>query len=264
MADRLVVGDAELLRALGAESATAALAGGAAVILTDEPLAVSQALLQLAGEDDDPRTLPIPVTTVSLGVDLTLGGLPNGVIPSSLAAQMGTSSSTFVEDYVMRLDRQVSELDVARAGLLVGELPGTWADAPLGPPRPDYLPRMAITILSFVLALGVAAIAVALGEAESRADQRTLLAVGANPGIRRRIAASRAGVLGLLAGVLAVPAGLIPAWGLLASRDVALVVPVAEIVGAVLILPLAAIAGALLLSRPIPSGRLSATELPRP
>jgi uncharacterized membrane protein len=225
------------------------------VILTDEPLAVSQALLQLAGEDDDPRTLPIPVTTVSLGVDLTLGGLPNGVIPSSLAAQMGTSSSTFVEDYVMRLDRQVSELDVARAGLLVGELPGTWA---------DYLPRMAITILSFVLALGVAAIAVALGEAESRADQRTLLAVGANPGIRRRIAASRAGVLGLLAGVLAVPAGLIPAWGLLASRDVALVVPVAEIVGAVLILPLAPITGALLLSRPIPSGRLSATELPRP
>jgi hypothetical protein len=55
-----------------------------------------------------------------------------------------------------------------------------------------------------------------------------------------------------MAGLLAVAGGLLPAWGLLASRDTPLVVPVAEVGAAVLILPLVAIAGALLLSRPIP------------
>jgi len=99
----------------------------------------------------------------------------------------------------------------------------------------------------------VAAVAVALGEAEARADQRTLLAVGADPRIRRRIAAARAGVLALLAGVLAVPAGLLPAWGLLSSRETPLVIPIPELAVALVLLPAAAVAGALLLSRPIPA-----------
>jgi putative ABC transport system permease protein len=253
LADRLVVGDGELLRALGAESAIAALAEGRAVILTDAPLPVSQALFQAADETGDSYVVPIAVTTANIGIDPTLGALPSAVIPSSLAAELGLAAYPFASSYVMRLGRQVTELDVARAGLMVADSSGTWADAPLGPPRPDYAPRLAITILSFVLALGVAAIAVALGESESRPDQRTLLAVGADPRIRRRIVASRAGVLGLLAGLLALPAGLLPAWGLLASREVPLVVPLTEVIVTVLLLPIVAILGALLLSRPIPS-----------
>lgn len=99
---------------------------------------------------------------------------------------------------------------------------------------------------------GLTAVAVALGEAESRPEQRTLLAIGADPGLRRRIAASRAGVIALLGGLLAVPAGLLPIWGLLASRGYPLVVPIQEVAGAVVLLPLLAIAGTWLLSRPIP------------
>jgi uncharacterized membrane protein len=59
-------------------------------------------------------------------------------------------------------------------------------------------------------------------------------------------------VLALLAGILAVPAGLLPVWGLLASREAPFVVPLLEVVGAVAALPLLAIVGAWLLSRPIP------------
>ncbi|MGH2511244.1 MAG: FtsX-like permease family protein, partial [Candidatus Limnocylindrales bacterium] len=92
----------------------------------------------------------------------------------------------------------------------------------------------------------------ALGEAESRSDQRTLLAVGADPRVRRRITAARAGVIALLGGVLAVPAGLLPVWGLLASRGAPLVVPVPEAIAAVLVLPVVAIGAAWLLGRPIP------------
>jgi putative ABC transport system permease protein len=98
----------------------------------------------------------------------------------------------------------------------------------------------------------VTGIAVALGEAESRPEQRTLLAIGADRRVRRRIAAARAGVIALLGGSLAIPAGLLPVWGLLASRGAPLVVPVPEILAALAILPLLAIAGTWLLSRPIP------------
>ena len=61
-------------------------------------------------------------------------------------------------------------------------------------------------------------IAVALGEAESRPEQRTLLAIGADPRLRRRITAARAGVIAILGGLLAVPSGRLPVWGLRALR----------------------------------------------
>jgi hypothetical protein len=51
---------------------------------------------------------------------------------------------------------------------------------------------------------------------------------------------------------LAVPAGLLPVWGLLASRGLPLVVPIPEVAGAVVLLPILAILGAWLLGRPIP------------
>jgi hypothetical protein len=252
LADRLVIGDDELLRAVGAEAGMDALAAGQALILMSQPVAVSEALFQSAVDEGPTRSQRIPVKSVSLGVDPTMGPLPMAVLPPAMAADLGLAPSGFANEYLMRLERPVTELDVARAGLLVGDLPNTWADAPLGPARPDFAPRLSITLASFLFALGVVAIAVALGESESHADHRTLLALGADPGVRRRIIAARAGVLALMAGLLAVPAGLLPAWGLLASRDTPLVVPVAEVGAAVLILPLVAIAGALLLSRSIP------------
>ena len=59
-------------------------------------------------------------------------------------------------------------------------------------------------------------------------------------------------MLALLAGLLAVPAGLLPIWGIFVSRGSPLAVPALEIVGAVVALPLLAIVSSLLLSRPIP------------
>jgi putative ABC transport system permease protein len=100
--------------------------------------------------------------------------------------------------------------------------------------------------------VSVTGIAIALGEAESRPEQRSLLAIGADPRLRRRIASARAAVLALLAGVLAVPAGLLPIWGIFAARGSPLVVPTLEIAGAVLALPLLAVVSSWLLSRPIP------------
>jgi len=150
------------------------------------------------------------------------------------------------------LPRPVVDADVATAATIASQQPETRADASIAPTRPDETFRLLLVFLSLLFALTVTGIAVALGEAESRPDQRTLLAIGADPGIRRRISAARAGVLALMAGLLAVPAGLLPAWGLLASRGSPLVVPYTEVFAAVIVLPVAAILGALLLTRRIP------------
>jgi hypothetical protein len=59
-------------------------------------------------------------------------------------------------------------------------------------------------------------------------------------------------VIAVLAGVLAVPAGLLPVWGVLVPIGWPIVVPIPEVLAALLVLPAAAVAGGLLLSRPLP------------
>jgi putative ABC transport system permease protein len=135
---------------------------------------------------------------------------------------------------------------------VASRFPETRAETFSAPVRPGEAIRLVTIALMLLFALSVTGIAIALGEAESRPEQRSLLAIGADPRLRRRIAASRAAVLALLAGVLAVPAGLLPVWGLVASRGSTLAVPTLEIVGAVLALPVLAVVSSWLLSRPIP------------
>jgi hypothetical protein len=106
--------------------------------------------------------------------------------------------------------------------------------------------------ISVLVALTVTGVAVALGEAEARADHRTLVTVGAHPSLRRRITAARAGTVAAVGGVLAVPAGLLPVWGVLLSRGVPIVVPAPEILVAVVGLPLLAVVGGLVLSPSLP------------
>ncbi len=256
----VTTGDAALLRALGAESGADALAAGKVVVLTKNPLEIDEVLLLVDRFDPlDPDGAPrserhvLQARAVAVGVDPEFSAVPGAVIPPSLLSELNLEPYQDTRSFILRLDHPVTEADVARAGSIVASYLDTWVMASTGPDRTADTLRWVAMALSLLLALSITAIAVALGEAESRADQRTLLAVGAAPGIRRRIAAARAGVLAVLAGVLAVPAGLLPAWGLLSSREVPLIVPVNEIVAAAVLLPLAAIVGALVLSRPIPS-----------
>jgi putative ABC transport system permease protein len=121
-----------------------------------------------------------------------------------------------------------------------------------------WVPARAASRLPLLLAVAtglvVLAIALTLAAAETRSDQRSLLAVGADPALRRSIAAGRAAVLGGLGGVLAVPAGLLPVFGLLCSAsDIELVVPWGSLALVGLGTPLLAVAGAWVLTRPSPA-----------
>jgi putative ABC transport system permease protein len=159
-----------------------------------------------------------------------------------------------LQRFLIRLGHPIGEADLSRAAAITtSRSPDAWADASLGPPRSGDGFRLAMMVASLLFALSVTGVAVALGEAESRGEQRTLLALGADPRVRRRIAAARAAVIALLAGALAVPAGLLPIWGLLLSRGAPLVVPLPEIVASLAILPILVVVATFVLIRPIPS-----------
>jgi len=243
----LVVGDESLLTALGAEAAIDDFRNGAAILLTDEQKDYGTATVH--GTSGNSKVGTVPTRTVASAQ--LYGSLPDALVSTQTAASlhldMGIPTS-----YLIRLSHAVTQQDIARAGDLAAGTANTAVTWETGVQHPGELFRMLLVIGSLIFALSVTGVAVALGEAEARPDQRTLLALGADPSVRRRITAARAGVIAAIAGVLAVPAGLLPVWGLLASHHGQMIVPVPEVLVALVILPLSAIAGAALLSRPIP------------
>ncbi|MBX3031366.1 MAG: FtsX-like permease family protein [Chloroflexi bacterium] len=154
---------------------------------------------------------------------------------------------------IVRLDHDLTQADLDRAGAIAMAVDAdAYLSGPLPPPDPMLGFRLVMLVAAIVAALTVTAIAVALGEVEARSDLRTLVALGAPGGVRRRITASRGMVIAALAGLLAVPAGLLPVWGALGPLGWPIVVPIPEVIGALLVLPLAAVAGGWLLGRPLP------------
>jgi putative ABC transport system permease protein len=247
----VTVGDAELLRALGGESAVASFERGSVVLFSNQPSALSEATIHIGAPDGgSSRTAMVPAVVVQR---VATGNLPGAVLPASVAERLGIPAGVNDQNYIVRLAHPATDAELATAASIAAG----YADAFITTAQPPDLSggafRWVLIGLSLLFALTVTGIAVALGEAESRPDQRTLLAVGADPRVRRRITAARAGVIALLGGLLAIPAGLLPVWGLLASRGAPLVVPLPEILAALAILPLLAIAGTWLLSRPIPA-----------
>src|SRR5204862_7266571 len=71
--------------------------------------------------------------------------------------------------------------------------------------------RRLLTLGTMVIAILVLSVAVALVSAESRRDHAILVAVGAEPRIRRKVVGANALLLAALAGLLAIPAGFVPA-----------------------------------------------------
>ncbi len=91
------------------------------------------------------------------------------------------------------------------------------ADANLSVERGYQGNSSAIVLLALVVAAGIVTLggtftAVGLAAAEGRADVATLAAVGASPGVRRRLAASQAGVIAGLGGILGVASGVLAGW----------------------------------------------------
>jgi len=251
VASNVSIADEQLLRTLHAEAAASDLANGAVVLLTQGAwVGLDRVSVILNDGTEDAPGIELPARVIVTGVGG--GDLPEALISEGTARRLGLVAPADPYRFVLRLDHVVTDADLKAAAGTSAQFPDTRADADTGPGHPDDTFRLLLVVLSLLFAITVTGVAVALGEAESRPDQRTLLALGAEPQLRRRITAARAGVLAILAGCLAVPAGLLPVWGLLASRGAGIAIPVFEIAAAVAVLPLLAIGATWILARPIP------------
>ncbi|MEE6286994.1 FtsX-like permease family protein [Georgenia sp. MJ173] len=76
-------------------------------------------------------------------------------------------------------------------------------------PGNESLAVWIVVAAALVVGLGATMMSIALAQTETRPDLATLAAVGASPGIRRRIAAAQAGVLTLIGGVIGAGTGLL-------------------------------------------------------
>jgi putative ABC transport system permease protein len=264
----LFVGDADVLRAAHAEAGIPLLSGDriiAAGLPTDNgvlhlefPSPGEAALLVRAGVSPSAITSQAPdgsatvnVAAISVGGGTGLGDpVPRYFIPAHLLKKYAMYPG-LTNTGLLRGPHVLTKPDIRRVKHAVSLIPGGYAQA-----QSDYIidstpMRLGMTGGAMALALIIVAVAVSLVGAESRREQAILSAVGAAPGVRRRMVGANAFLMTALAGVLAVPAGLVPIALILISERPRQPVPVSwAIVGMVSVgAPLIAGRGAALVSR---------------
>lgn len=164
------------------------------------------------GSTGSERTVALPATLSPVSSHLA-----GPVYPLSAAKDLGLPIG--VRGLVATTTRMPSEAEERRAQSGVLDL----NDGGISVAR-EYDGNFGIGLLALVIAAAVVALvgtftAVGLAAAESRADIATLAAVGASPGIRRRLAAGQAGVIAGFGSVLGLFSGLLAGWVLIRMKQ---------------------------------------------
>ena len=149
--------------------------------------------------------------------------------------------------WVVRLRQPLSADQLLRAQALAAQSLGSTIDAAVLQRSPSRSSYRAVLLICLLTGLIVIAVATSLTATESAADSMVLHTVGASPALLRHHQAARAAYLALLGCTLAIPAGMIPAFGLLtlshAELALQFLMPWPEILIAVLGLPALAYGG---------------------
>lgn len=202
-----VVDDGTLVRQTGVPGAAAAaeaLAAGKVVVPTPFDLWPDGTVHLVLGSDTG-RTVVVP------GAAAQGPGLwtVSPVLPPAVAAAVGVRAE--LAGALVTLTRAPTPGEIRAADQALGadgtvDGPSWWVETP----RSDDSSTVLLIMLGGALLLGLAStgIAVALAAAESRPDLATLGAVGAEPSVRRRVAAAQAGVIAVLGSWLGVVTGI--------------------------------------------------------
>lgn len=231
---RLAVRDAGRFRTRNGPVVTAVLAGMSVSLMVAAigsslrgsidaaPNAMTEDQLRIAGPD---------ASAVAQRLMREFGRTP--ATPSAMA-----DGST----WCVALDAPITHRTLERARVIAAESPGTTIDARLLHRQTERVFLDVVLWLCIVTGLTIILIATALSSIESASDAQVLHRVGASPAVMRSHLAARAGYLAGLGCLLAVPAGLIPASGVLslASLPAALVIPWRQVAITVIVLPILA------------------------
>lgn len=252
----VTIADAALLEGLDAPAMAAeALAEGKILVLHDRERADPGSLVQQA-------QLIAPAGVHPVGLDRLPRAVPPIVLSLDTLEAAGIEAGREGTRWLVELahpltDKQLA--DVHRAASNFGQQV-TVEDGP--PQIASSAIQSGVTVGAGLLSLLIVGVGLALLSAETRHDAAILVAVGASPRSRRSLAAARAAVLTALGALLAVPAGLLPIWGLATSAETGaaaggLSIPIVLIAVLVLGVPVIAATGAFVLTRSAPAATVT-------
>jgi putative ABC transport system permease protein len=247
----LTVGGPDLLRVLHAEDRIGDLRAGRVVVIGDDVLRTDVVRIAPPTHDRDPIALR---AAASHGPGYEV--LSSFVISPERAAELGL----VVSSPTQLLYRTATPVDAATLDQIrsaIATIDGVWIVGAEDTLAGSATTQGVMLAIAIPVALATLAVSTAMVIAESRRDQAVLAAVGAAPGVRRRIVGSAALLLGLLSAAIAVPAGFLPVALMLGLSEPAypLVVPWMTIAGVLGAAVLAGIGG-FALSRQPPSDLL--------
>jgi putative ABC transport system permease protein len=251
----VAVGGAELIRAVtgmdAPPSALAVLRDGGAVVFY--PSLASAGVLTIGDKARLPATLvPAPEYYTDL---------PGAVVSDQTATMHGLRTGPGGVIIDTTRTPTAAEIAAANSSVLATQLE---ADPPVAKPAevtvgatPSVNTRdygamfLILAVVSSMVTLAASAVAVGLATSEMRDDLSTLAAVGADPPLRRRIAAAQAGLLVGIGTLLGVLGGIAPAAGMVSFRpDLDWHIPWLPLAITVLITPGLAVTATALLTRP--------------
>jgi len=245
----LWIGGPDLLRAFHAENGISALEAGKVVAVG--PGSIDHGKVHLDHNVGLPSLdLPAVEAGATRYASLTNSGEYNYVISPAAAARVGLAPSHPTDQnvqFVVRAPTSLSKSDVERAKAIAARQPGASVLSLGDLGSHSGFARTTWSLGGAAVALAILAVVLALLGAESRKDRAILVAVGAEPRMRRKLASANGVLVAGLAGVLAVPTGFAP----MAVQEIS------QRVGNVVVVPWATIAF-VLLGVPVIAGALAA------
>ncbi|GAB6899748.1 ABC transporter permease [Kineosporia succinea] len=194
-----------------AEADYQALAEGFAVTTSPELIwpdgTVHVEVERMSADDPDAE---IPVVRLKAVEAQGAGSLAGVVYPIGAAKALGVEAVR--GGVVATTSRMPTSEEEAAAEKELKETLGMYVTVERGYTNDLAVGLVALLIASSVVSLIGTFTAVGLAAAESRADVSTLAAVGAGPGVRRRLAAAQSGVIATLGTVLGVFSGVVGGW----------------------------------------------------
>ena len=169
-----------------------------------------------------------------LGVEL-----PTMVVSAERATELGLIPAAYQEQLIAA-DPPISREQLEAARAIAARYSGTSVLALEDTRFDTSLLRVAVVVVSGLLALAIVGVALGLVGAESRRDQAVMDAVGAGPWTRRKIVGSSALLVTAIAAIPAVLIGFLPVsiYNALTTPALPIVVPWSTIGAVVFVIPL--------------------------